>query len=65
MLYKEGRTQPKMMSVGLHLRLVGHPARAAALERFLDYVSTFPDVWIKRRIDIAKHWMSVHPAPHN
>ena len=65
MLYKEGRTQPKMMSVGLHLRLVGHPARAAALERFLDYVSTFPDVWITRRIDIAKHWMSVHPAPHN
>ncbi|ANC80191.1 MULTISPECIES: allantoinase PuuE [Pseudomonadaceae] len=62
MLYKEGETQPKMMSVGLHLRLVGHPARAAALERFLDYVLSFPDVWITRRIDIANHWQSVHPA---
>ncbi|NMY93145.1 allantoinase PuuE [Pseudomonas oryzihabitans] len=63
MLYEEGATQPKMMSVGLHLRLVGHPARAASLARFLDYVSTFPDVWVTRRIDIARHWHSVHPAP--
>lgn len=61
MLYREGRTQPKMMSVGLHMRLVGHPARAAALERFLDHVSAFPGVWITRRIDIAKHWHAVHP----
>lgn len=63
MLYKEGRTQPKMMSVGLHMRLVGHPARAAALERFLDYIRQFPDVWVTRRIDIARHWRHVHPAP--
>ena len=65
MLYKEGQHHPKMMSVGLHMRLVGHPARAAALERFLDYVLQFPDVWITRRIDIAKHWQEVHPAPTN
>ncbi|WP_345796262.1 allantoinase PuuE [Castellaniella sp. MT123] len=65
MLYKEGRQHPKMMSVGLHMRLVGHPARAAALERFLDYVAQFPDVWITRRLDIAKHWQQVHPAPTN
>ncbi|MBN8750304.1 MAG: allantoinase PuuE [Variovorax sp.] len=60
-LYREGKTQPKMMSVGLHMRLVGHPARAAAFERFLDHVSQFPDVWITRRIDIAKHWHQFHP----
>lgn len=61
MLYREGRTQPKMMSVGLHMRLVGHPARAAALERFLDHVSRHPDVWVTRRLDIARHWMATHP----
>lgn len=61
MLYKEGNTQPKLMSVGLHMRLVGHPARAAAFERFLDHVSKFPDVWITRRADIAKHWHQFHP----
>jgi len=63
MLYREGRTQPKMMSVGLHMRLIGHPARAVGLERFLDYVSGFQGVWIARRLDIARHWMAVHPAP--
>jgi allantoinase len=62
MLYKEGRTQPKMMSVGLHMRLIGHPARAAGLERFLDYISRFDGVWIARRLDIAQHWMKNHPA---
>jgi allantoinase len=61
-LYKEGRTQPKMMSVGLHMRLIGHPARSAGLERFLDYVLKFDGVWITRRLDIAHHWRSVHPA---
>jgi allantoinase len=63
MLYREGKTQPKMMSVGLHMRLVGHPSRAAGLERFLDYATQHPDVWICRRIEIARHWAERHPAP--
>lgn len=61
MLYAEGASQPKMMSVGLHMRLVGHPARAVGLQRFLDYVQQFPDVWITRRLDIARHWAEKHP----
>ncbi len=60
-LYAEGRTQPKMMSVGLHMRLIGHPARAAGLARFLDYVRAHHGVWITRRIDIAQHWREHHP----
>jgi putative urate catabolism protein len=63
MLYAEGRTQPKMMSVGLHMRITGHPARATALARFLDHVMKHPDVWVCRRIDIARHWRQHHPAP--
>jgi peptidoglycan/xylan/chitin deacetylase (PgdA/CDA1 family) len=51
-----------MMSVGLHMRLIGHPARAAGLARLLDYVMQHDDVWVTRRIDIARHWMDVHPA---
>jgi allantoinase len=62
MLYEEGRTQPKMMSVGMHMRLLGHPARAAGLRRFLDYVASRKNVWITRRIDIARHWATVHPC---
>jgi peptidoglycan/xylan/chitin deacetylase (PgdA/CDA1 family) len=61
MLYREGETQPKMMSVGLHMRLIGHPARAAGLERFIDHVMKHDDVWIARRIDIARHWIKEHP----
>ncbi|MFM0326163.1 allantoinase PuuE [Caballeronia glebae] len=61
MLYREGATQPKMMSVGLHMRLIGHPARAAGLERFLDHVMKHEDVWVTRRIDIARHWIAQHP----
>jgi len=61
MLYAEGRTQPKMMSVGLHMRMIGHPARAAGLARFLDYVQMHAGVWVTRRIDIARHWMEHHP----
>ncbi|SAK85576.1 polysaccharide deacetylase [Caballeronia pedi] len=61
MLYREGAKTPKMMSVGLHLRLIGHPARAAGLERFLDYVKSHEDVWFARRIDIARHWIKEHP----
>ena len=62
-LYEEGKTHPKMMSVGLHPRLIGHPARAMGLKRFLDYVATKPDVWITRRLDIARHWAETHPYP--
>jgi putative urate catabolism protein len=57
----KGLNQPKMLSIGLHCRLVGRPARAAALARFLDYVASHDQVWITRRIDIARHWKSVHP----
>lgn len=59
-LYEEGETAPKMMSVGLHCRIVGRPGRAAALARFLDYVASHEDVWVARRIDIARHWMRHH-----
>ncbi|MCH5642387.1 MULTISPECIES: allantoinase PuuE [unclassified Gordonia (in: high G+C Gram-positive bacteria)] len=62
-LYREGADgAPKMLSVGLHCRLVGRPARLAALERFLDHVQSHEGVWITRRIDIAEHWRKVHPA---
>ncbi len=60
-LYREGKTQPKMMSVGLHTRLAGRPGRTAALERFLDHVLAHEDVWICRRVDIARHWIANHP----
>jgi putative urate catabolism protein len=60
-LYAEGAAgAPKMMSVGLHCRLVGRPGRAAALARFLDYVQGHDDVWLARRIDIAWHWHAHH-----
>jgi peptidoglycan/xylan/chitin deacetylase (PgdA/CDA1 family) len=61
MLYQEGADAPKMMSVGLHLRLIGHPGRAIGLARFLDYVAGKPDVWICRRLDVAEHWRTTHP----
>lgn len=62
-LYREGvEGAPKMLSVGLHCRLVGRPARLASLERFLDHVQSHDDVWITRRIDIAEHWRKAHPA---
>lgn len=61
LLWEEGATQPKMMSVGLHGRISGHPARALALARFLDYVQGREGVWICRREEIARHWMKQHP----
>jgi putative urate catabolism protein len=61
MLYAEGARQPKMMSVGLHCRLVGRPGRAAALARFIDYARGHDKVWFPRRIDIARHWIATHP----
>jgi allantoinase len=64
-LYAEGDpnglNQPKMLSVGLHCRIIGRPGRAAALARFLDYVQQHDQVWITRRIDIADHWRAMHP----
>ncbi|MGB5327238.1 MAG: allantoinase PuuE [Gammaproteobacteria bacterium] len=60
-LYAEGEHSPKMMSVGLHCRLVGRPGRFRALQRFLDYVQSQEKVWICRRIDIARHWIDRHP----
>jgi putative urate catabolism protein len=60
-LYAEGARTPRMMSVGLHCRLVGRPGRSAALARFLKYVASKPRVWIARRIDIARHWLKHHP----
>jgi allantoinase len=62
-LYAEGARTPRMMSVGLHMRLVGRPGRFAALQRFLDHVQQRSDVWICRRLDIARHWIENHPPP--
>jgi putative urate catabolism protein len=62
LLYAEGETSPKMLSVGLHCRIAGRPGRAAALARFLDYVASYDGVWVTRRIDIARHWLDVHPT---
>jgi len=59
-LYREGKKQPKMMSVGLHTRLAGRPGRTAALEKFLDYVLEHKRVWVCKRIDIARHWIANH-----
>ena len=56
-LYEEGKTHPKMMSIGLHCRLIGRPGRIQSLKKFLDYVLKFKDIWICKRIDIAKHWI--------
>jgi putative urate catabolism protein len=60
-LYREGETRPRMMSVGLHCRLAGRPGRTAAVERFLDYARGHERVWFARRIDIARHWIAAHP----
>lgn len=60
-LYAEGETSPKMMSIGLHCRLVGRPGRAASLARFLDYVQQHNRVWLCRRVEIARHWHAHHP----
>ena len=55
-LYKEGETNPKMMSIGLHCRLIGRPGRIQSLLKFLDYIQKFKDVWICKRNEIAEHW---------
>ena len=61
-LYEEGKYNPKMMSVGLHCRLIGRPGRIQALKKFLDYVLQFKDIWICKRIDIAQHWIKNYPG---
>ena len=60
-LYAEGETKPKMMSVGLHCRIVGRPGKMAGLERFIRYALGHQDVWFCRRVDIARHWRERHP----
>ena len=60
-LYDEGATAPKMMSVGLHCRLIGRPGRFAGLVKFIDHITAHDKVWVARRIDIATHWIKTHP----
>jgi len=61
-LYEEGKTKPKMMSIGLHCRLIGKPGRIQSLKKLLDYIQKHEDVWICKRIDIANHWIKNHPS---
>ncbi len=63
LLYAEGADTPSMMSIGMHCRLLGRPGRFLALQRFLDHLEKHSDVWVCRRIDIARHWLEHHPAP--
>ncbi|MBP7915478.1 MAG: allantoinase PuuE [Vitreoscilla sp.] len=60
-LYAEGDTQPAMLSIGMHCRLLGRPGRMRALQRFLDHVQSHDRVWVARRVDIARHWKALHP----
>lgn len=60
-LYAEGGTRPKMLSVGLHCRLIGRPGRFAGLVKFLDYIQNHERVWVPTRAQIAHHWAQTHP----
>ncbi|HEY4081323.1 MAG TPA: allantoinase PuuE [Burkholderiaceae bacterium] len=60
-LYAEGAEEPKMMSIGMHCRLLGRPGRMRALQRFLDHIEAHDRVWICKRVDIARHWKTQHP----
>jgi peptidoglycan/xylan/chitin deacetylase (PgdA/CDA1 family) len=62
-LYAEGSSSPKMMSLGLHLRVIGRPGRIGYLEQFIEHVKTHPDVWVTTRKAIAQHWATKNPAP--
>jgi putative urate catabolism protein len=64
-LYAEGAEAPKMMSIGMHCRLLGKPGRIVALQKFLDHIEKHDKVWVCRRIDIARHWKKVHPFQSN
>ncbi len=61
-LYAEGAEAPKMMSVGLHCRLIGRPGKISGLMKFLDHIARHDRIWVARRLDIARHWRKVHPA---
>jgi putative urate catabolism protein len=61
-LYEEGDESPKMLSVGMHCRLLGRPGRFRGLQKFLDHVEKHDRVWVTRRVDIAKHWIARHPC---
>ncbi|GAA0559939.1 allantoinase PuuE [Halomonas salifodinae] len=61
-LYAEGEEAPKMLSIGMHCRLLGRPGRFRALQRFLDHIEAHDRVWVTRRVDIARHWAEQHPA---
>lgn len=60
-LYAEGAETPRMLSIGMHCRLLGRPGRIVALQKFLDHLARHDRVWVCRRIDIARHWKTVHP----
>jgi allantoinase len=64
-LYAEGDPQgwdhPSMLSIGMHCRLLGRPGRITALQKFLDYIASHEQVWVCRRVDIARHWRATHP----
>ena len=60
-LYKEGAESPKMMSIGMHCRLLGRPGRMLALQKFLDHIEKHDKVWVCKRVDIARHWKTIHP----
>ena len=60
-LYAEGAESPKMMSIGMHCRLLGRPGRMLALQKFLDHIEKHDKVWVCKRVDIARHWKTVHP----
>ncbi|MBA3771807.1 MAG: allantoinase PuuE [Ramlibacter sp.] len=60
-LFAEGEESPKMLSIGMHCRLLGRPGRIVALQRFLDHLEKHDRVWVCRRLDIARHWKQVHP----
>jgi putative urate catabolism protein len=62
-LYAEGERTPRMLSIGMHGRILGRPGRFAGLQRFLDHIAAHDRVWVCRRIDIAEHWRARHPAP--
>jgi putative urate catabolism protein len=60
-LYAEGASTPRLLSVGLHCRLIGKPGRIGGLARFLDHIAKYEDVWVCRKVDVARHWRQHHP----
>ena len=60
-LYNEGSTHPKMMSIGLHCRLIGRPGRFQSLKKFIEHIINFDNIWITKRVDIAKYWIENFP----